>query len=300
MAKHIFYIHGRNFKPDKDTLANNWQEAVYWGIDRDYGKEGTDMLLDTKQTVIYYGDLSNKFLLDTGGEYDMPADIKDREQSLEKLKKYHYNQFTRSNYLTLNKISDWGKKLADIFSTPLSYIGLGELLVGKVAPDLKQYWKSDSSWGSDVRWRLTEPLVKALEEGDEVLLVAHSLGTMIAYDVLWKLSYYGEYQHLRDKKIDFITLGSPLGDRNVMSHLKGNKNVGSRKYPNNINQWINVAADDDFVSHVDKLSSRFANIIEDKFIYNLSIRFNKSNPHHGAGYLISPVTAYYINDWLYE
>lgn len=300
MAKHIFLIHGRSFKPKQDILSFNWQDAMHWGIDRDYGKEGTDMLLDTKQTVIYYGDLSNEFLSDEGKEYDMPADTKDREQSLNKLKKYHYNQFTRTSYLNLENRFEWGKTLANLFSTPLNYIGLGGFLVGKVAPDLKQYWNPDSSWGSDVRWRLTDPLVKALEDGDDILLIGHSLGTMIAYDVLWKLSYYGEYKHLRDKKIDLITLGSPLGDKTVMDHLKGNKNTGSRKYPNNINQWINIAAEDDFVSHVDNLSNKFGNIIEDKFIYNLSMRFNKSNPHHGTGYLISPVTAYYINDWLYE
>ncbi len=300
MKKHIFFVHGRNFKPDQDTLAYNWQDAIHWGIDREYGREGTDMLLDAKQTVIYYGDLSNEFLYSKDKTYDMPSDIEDRTTALEKLKKYYYNQFTRSSYKKLPNVSDIGKQIAELFSTALYYLGLGNIVVGKVAPDMKQYWNPDSSWGSDVRWRLTEPLVKALEDGDEILIVSHSLGTMIAYDVLWKLSYYGEYQHLRDKQIDLITLGSPLGDRNVIKNLKGSNNTGSRKYPNNINKWINISAADDYVSHVDKLNDKFENTIEDKSIYNLSVRFNKSNPHHGAGYLISPMTAYHINEWLYE
>ncbi|SVD18470.1 uncharacterized protein METZ01_LOCUS371324, partial [marine metagenome] len=41
---------------------------------------------------------------------------------------------------------------------------------------------------------MTEPLAKALSQDDDILILSHSLGTVIAYDVLWKFSYYGEWQ----------------------------------------------------------------------------------------------------------
>ena len=63
---------------------------------------------------------------------------------------------------------------------------------------------------------MTEPLAKALSQDDDILILSHSLGTVIAYDVLWKFSYCGEWQDIRNKKVSMlVTLGSPLGDEAV-------------------------------------------------------------------------------------
>lgn len=93
-----------------------------------------------------------------------------------------------------------------------------------VAPDMAHYWNEDTYFGSDVRHRLMVELKEALDNQDDVMIVSHSLGTMISYDVLWKLSHYGEYRHDygADKKVNLLlTLGSPLGDENVKDRLKG-------------------------------------------------------------------------------
>jgi len=300
MAKHIFLIHGRDFKPDQQSLTDIWMNAIRSGINRDFGDDDTKIFDDIQKTFIYYGDLSNKFLAKKNIKYNMAIDKNDREISLNKLKSYGYNQFVHSIYHDLYKRSGLYKFIANIISAPLYYVGLGSWLISSIAPDMREYWNRNSSWGSDVRDRLTQPLIKALEAGDEVLIISHSMGTMIAYDVLWKLSYYGEYKHLREKKIDLITMGSPLGDINIKNNLKGAKLSGSRRYPININEWINIAAVDDYVSHADRLDNNFGNIISDKLMYNLSLRFNKSNPHNSAGYLISPVTVNHIGNWIQE
>ena len=75
-------------------------------------------------------------------------------------------------------------------------------------------------FGSDLRARLTEPLQAAVEKGDDIMLIAHSLGTMISYDVLWKFSHYYEYRKLRENGRapminTFLTLGTPLGNKTV-------------------------------------------------------------------------------------
>ena len=88
---------------------------------------------------------------------------------------------------------------------------------------MAHYWNGDSYFASDVRSRLTPVLKKALDRGDDIMLVGHSLGSMICFDNLWKLSHYGEYRRLCMALIKtlFVTLGSPLADENVKQQLKG-------------------------------------------------------------------------------
>ncbi|PCI60732.1 MAG: hypothetical protein COB34_02015, partial [Methylophilaceae bacterium] len=72
----------------------------------------------------------------------------------------------------------------------------------------------ESSFGSAVRFRMIEPLKQALSSGEETLVLAHSLGSILAWDTLWKFSRTGEYRSdFADKKVDlFLTIGCPLGD----------------------------------------------------------------------------------------
>ncbi len=297
MAKHIIFIHGRHFKPAASSLEYIWLRALREGISRDFGKDGVDKLNTIKQSVIYYGDLSNEFLYNEGMKYNERYDVSDRQSSLNNLESYKTKDFNKSTYKNLYERNGTMKILANMFSNILAIFGLGELIIGKYAPDIKEYWNSDSSWGSDIRERLTTPLVKALEDDDEILIIAHSLGAMVAYDVFWKLSYYGEYKHLRDKKVNFVTIGSPLGDPTVKKKLKGH-GKGTRAYPSNINKWFNVAAADDYISHVDHIDCKFDNPIDDIQMYNIAMRYTKSNPHHNAGYLISPSVSRIVADWM--
>ena len=169
------------------------------------------------------------------------------------------------------------------------------------------YWDLDTAYGSDVRWRLTVPLAEALGRNDDILLISHSLGTTVAYDVLWKFSHYGEYQHIRDRTLSLlVTLGSPLGDETVKNNLKGSGAGGLRRYPHNIGNWINIAAEDDYISHDEEIANDYqkmlrSNLVEsinDHKIYNLALRHGKSNPHHAVGYLIHPTVSQIVADWL--
>ena len=147
-----------------------------------------------------------------------------------------------------------------------------------------------------------------MDRDDTILVIAHSLGTMIAYDTFWKFSRTGEYRPgYTSKKIDlFITIGSPLGDETVKGQLKGMQARGKRRYPSNIRRWINIAAEDDYIAHDEDIADDFRKMtdwglvdsIVDHRIYNLAVRNRKSNPHHGAGYLIHPVVADALASWL--
>jgi len=316
MSKKIILVHGRSYKPNKKILKRNWIDATQYGINRDFGEKELAKFnqLKPKIEMAYYGDLSNDFLSKHGDglwtEQREKDDIADRKEALLALKKYGARDFTKRNYNKIRDLSDVLKEAAaNILSGPLSIFGIGDDLVEMVAPDMGHYWNLDDEFGSNVRWRLTEILTKAMGAGEDILLVAHSLGTIVCYDVLWKISHYGEYKKLREKgykNITLITIGSPLGDENVKDQLKGADASGYRRYPQNIKRWINFAAEDDFISHDSTVKNDFRDMkkfgldpnISDKEIYNMSIREGNSNPHHSTGYLIHPKFSQAVVSWL--
>jgi hypothetical protein len=70
--------------------------------------------------------------------------------------------------------------------------------------------------------------------------------------------------------------------------------------------WRNVSAEDDYLCHDNTLADdyremlnlRLVSSIRDYHIYNLAVRYGKSNPHSSLGYLIHPRVAKIVADWL--
>ena len=302
MGKTIILIHGRSFKPPKNPLKRLWVEALRWGIERDHPNKSA-AFDDASLEFVYYGNISNEFL--GSPDYD---DTADRRNTLDALKEYGKNDFNKKEYKKLPGRAPWQEGLADTFAGFLNAIRLSDHFIQGVAPDMQEYWNPDSKYGSEVRYPMIAPLRRAMKRDDEILVISHSLGTMISYDTFWKFCRYGEYRpDYTEKKIQlWITLGSPLADETVKRHLKGAKASGYWRYPSNVVRWVNVAAEDDFISHDGKVANDYAEMkglglidsITDKRIFNLAVRDGKSNPHHGAGYLIHPFVAGLVAGWL--
>ena len=309
MTKVLFFIHGRSFKPPKAKLKKLWFDAVEAGLKRDVAASKLTAFRRLKKEFVYYGDISNTFLKKAEKK---PAnfntdDSVSRRVTLNQLKTYSANQFTKRTYNKLPGKSAAGEALADLFGGVAAFFHLGNPLIEAIAPDMREYWNCDTKFGSDVRATLSDPLAKALRAGHKIMLISHSLGTVISYDTLWKFSYYSEYKDIRDRKLDrFVTLGSPLADETVKQNLKGAKASGSRRYPANIRRWINFAAEDDYIAHDEKVRNDFkgmlkhdlVQLIQDHRLYNLAVRNGTSNPHHGGGYLIHPKVTKLIADWI--
>ena len=158
--------------------------------------------------------------------------------------------------------------------------------------------------GSQVREQLKQELRPLLENGDNILLIGHSLGSVIAFDTLWALS---QLEHLPGKIDLFLTLGSPLGMNYVQRRLMGNNKDGEHKYPTNIQDWVNIAADGD-VTALDRtfaddfgemLTLGVVDSIEDhcEGVYNYFHDENGLNCHRDYGYLVNPVVGSTIADW---
>ncbi len=305
MAKRIIFIHGRAQKPNKENLKKLWYQAVQFGLNRSFGSEAETAFKSVKKDFVYFGDLSNELL-------KLPdEDPTSRFKALEVLQSYSSSQFTRKKYKEVSEAGFIKEALADTFSALFGSIGLAEPLITKVAPDMAHYWNEGSYFGSNVRHRLTPCLKRAFDRNDQIMLVSHSLGTMISFDNLWKFSHYGEYRsdYGSNKKIDlFVTMGSPLGDENVKARLKGRNSKGAFKYPTNISRWYNFSAEDDYISHDSRLKNDYKEMMELGLlgepikdchpIYNLNVRNGKSNPHSSIGYLINPKFSELLNEWL--
>jgi hypothetical protein len=306
MNKTIILIHGRNFKPPRHALEELWFDALRHGVKRDF-PEKWDAYEGATREFVYYGDYNNDFLSKALGQ-PTPDDTESRLLTLEQLKTYKNTQFQKRTYESLPGV-DWKKEFfANMFAGILGSVGLSEPAITHVAPDMREYWNDETQFGSDVRYPMIDPLRKAMDRNDKILVIAYSLGSMIAYDTFWKFCHMGEYRpDYCDKKINlFITIGAPLADETVKRKLKGASISGHRRYPNNIDRWINFAAEDDYISHDGRIANDFREMkdwklirsIADRRIYNLAVRDGKSNPHHAVGYLVHPQVVAAVAKWL--
>lgn len=232
-------IHGRSTKPAKDKHAKLLKQALLQGlkrVDPQKAQKVQDGIIPVD--YIYYGDVNNRILAEDSA--DTKATLEDQDpafnnapclpdtgydaaiQDLLKFKKFNkaeYNKVKREN-----EDMSWRDNLARLGST-LSAIAtatlLNEVVIKYATADLGSYLMHRKT-GSEIRERLQKPLKDALLNGDDVCLVAHSMGTMVAYDVLWKFSRMSEYRDVQnaDNPVSiWLTLGAPLGEAGVKANL---------------------------------------------------------------------------------
>lgn len=116
--------------------------------------------------------------------------------------------------------------------------------------------------------------------GGPFVVVAHSQGSMIAYEVLRQLDRAEVQVPL------FVTIGSPLGlteVKDVFREWTGKKR-GKLPFPPCVDRWVNVADRLDPVALDTRLNNDFDGEIEDKSGWFANRRSPRS-PHSASGYL---------------
>lgn len=302
----IIMIHGRGLKPPKQDLEALWKEALFFAVKRDHPSK-LKLLEKARIEFVYYGHYSNAFLT---GKSELPdSDIKDREDALFRLTRYRANEFTEKNYKTLPGYSPRSEAISSGIGAIVQKLHVGRQMVALYARDLREYWDSDVRFGKKVRAKLADPLRQAMDRKNRILVISHSLGSMIAYDVFWMFSRSGQYKDTRyaDRKINkWITLGSPLGEETAQNALMGSDAQGLEKFPSNIGAWLNICAVDDYICGQSCIYEQYRQMIEhgliesiqDKQIYNLAVRAGKSSPHSATGYLSHPEVSHAVSNWL--
>jgi hypothetical protein len=162
--------------------------------------------------------------------------------------------------------------------------------------------KSDSLVKDEIRLKLINTLKK--HSGKDILLITHSMGSIVSYDVL----IHSE----NDVKIDsLVTMGSPLGIPFMFDKLKNELSKvpdddNRLRTPENIlTEWINLADLADKLAQkaglrkIFKMNSREVGP-DIKLIYNDYESEGIENPHKSFGYLRTPELAHIVNDFLHR
>ncbi len=173
--------------------------------------------------------------------------------------------------------------------------------------EARRYLHDHEGIASDIRSSLAEVLIKASHDGETVLLIGHSLGSVIAYDTLWELTHKREAKQLR---IDmFLTMGSPLATRFVLRRLHGARYNGSGRYPHNIVRWENFSARGDLTALHPRLKPYFGEMLtlellqwlhDHDGLYNHFRGEVGLNVHEAYGYLANRTVARCIAGWLQQ
>lgn len=304
----LLLVHGRDFKPSAEVHMDLSMAALRSGIERDC----PDLLASfdaVQKSTAWYGDLNAEVLHDRGKQYDEKLDIGDRQNVLTALREIKARKrFGIRQYDQLPGKSAVPEAFVSVAAPVLGAIGLSGPMIKSVSKDFAQYFDRKSDYATKVRERLRERLCELLDRGDRIALLSHGTGSVVAYDVLWQLSHDPELKEkYGDKKVElWMTLGAPLGDSNIRKRLLGAKEKAATRYPLNIISWHNVAAEDDYTCHDNTLADdykmmlqqRIISSVHDHRIFNLAVRYGKSNPHSSIGYYIHPRISKILADWL--
>ena len=289
----IIYVPGLLPKPDRDTHRAALLRCLLAGIQRVDEQVANDIASCSEcfdivaWTYDFYG-RHRDFQLDAASVDDVvgkdEANRRDKEEAL-----------------------SWGRRLGRWL------YNLGDLvpfLIPHIASertelhlrDLRRYTRNRNGVAEQARESLKKPLRAASEANRPILLIGHSMGSVIAYESLWQMSH-ADKESLR---IDlFLTMGSPLGQRYIQKRLKGFGASGARRYPDNIRYWTNLSSVGDLTAIDPQLRDDFGAMIElglvdtidDRELYNW-FRFNgRLNTHSEYGYLVNPETARIVSDW---
>ncbi|MCL4791655.1 MAG: hypothetical protein KJ040_06330 [Gammaproteobacteria bacterium] len=172
--------------------------------------------------------------------------------------------------------------------------------------DSVRYFDNRDGIADRIRALLAAELQAAWAAGDRVLLMAHSLGSVIAWDTLWNLSHVARPAGAAGGIDLFLTLGSPLGTRFVRRRLLGARASGARRYPQGIHRWRNLAALGDLTALGHRFADDYAEMLRLGLVREITDQTDLINPFRGAeglnvhkcyGYFVNTITGAAIADW---
>lgn len=127
----------------------------------------------------------------------------------------------------------------------------------------------------DKRERCRQAVAETVRRNRPKVVIAHSLGSVVAYETLWANP---------DLRIDLlITLGSPLGMRNVIfEHLLPAPVNGRGERPPGVRRWVNIADKDDIAAIPPGLGGCFAGVDAEELVNLDWIDFHTAEKYLGC------------------
>jgi len=222
MGKIIIGIHGLSNKPEAKVLREDWNKAILEGLQKNAKIEIDSIPFE----LVYWANVM----------YDQPLpNAEYREAKPGSLKRYEEGWW---DYLR-EKVLSFGGDVLDTLKQTYGIDEAADLVLKAALDDLYQYYTV-----LEKRAKLRSLLKQVLlaNQDQRIMLVAHSMGCIVAYDVLRELG-----EETKSVAIDyFVTLGSPLGLPHVKYKVLQEHAVA--RTPSNVKRWTNLADRRDFVA----------------------------------------------------
>ena len=310
MTAIIVGIHGLANKPEKDKLKEYWGKSIREGLLKNCKLEKADYQFE----MVHWADLLYSRPLHEDPDFDFDSLYNTqpyREAADGALKEYKDSWRDDARAIA----SAVGGKVADMLDEHFGMDGLGKFLIRNKLRDLDFYYDEDrqianrSGKKQQARRVLKDELKNTLlniDRGDGPLIViGHSMGSIIAYDVLREIGRKNP-----EFTVDhFVTIGSPLGlplvKLNVDRHNRGRADEDRVRTPTVVRgSWINYADRKDPVSFDNHLrddygKNRHGIRVEDDIVLNDYVDDKgKRNPHKSYGYLRTPELSKFLNQFV--
>jgi hypothetical protein len=284
MRSRIIGIHGLNDKPAPDVLRRWWRQSLQEGLARNCDLPGATFDFQ----LVYWADLEH-------AEAVAPDDDPEPYKRLKGEGPFLRHAGALQHKLAALGLEGFGK-LASALSRAPVLSDMVEQAVEKRAPDLFRY-QNDAVLRRAIRERFLVVLRKAQKDDLRTMLIAHSMGSLIAFDVL--------LAHPELRVDHLVSVGSPLGLGEVKAHSR--REFGRLRVPEGVGRWDNFSDQRDPIAALDmRLSSDFpANSrgvgITDHTVRNLYVGpSGKPNPHKIYGYLRTPEVSVTVAAFLGE
>lgn len=231
----IVGIHGLANKPEENILSKWWRLSIEEGLRKNENVSDPDFDFD----MVYWANqlYKNPLHHDEDFYFDQHFNNEPYVEAVAGTLKSKRDGLLDS---VIAGAFDLGGETLDLMKEKLGLDSLADAFLGKLLKDLSLYYQDEGKRNS-LRSTLTQALLA--NQGRKIMLVAHSMGTIIAYDVLTLLG-----QSNPDFEIDhFVTIGSPLGIPHVKGKIieefthRGNENERVRTPSVVKNRWVNFA-----------------------------------------------------------
>ncbi|MFQ5574312.1 MAG: esterase/lipase family protein [Terriglobia bacterium] len=273
MSYVIVGIHGLANKPPAKVLEKWWRQAILEGLARNCGN--TEQMIEF--TIVYWAHNLHDPLQDPGN-MDEPYVKAEGSGPLKTYKDGWCDDVVAGVLGIAGLTLDAAKR----------YLGISELadrVLHAKLNDLSNYYKNRK-----IREKLRSTLetkLKALK-GKRVMLIAHSMGSIIAYDVLRIIGRKDPNYRLDH----FVTIGSPLGLPHVKDRIYRENHLV--RTPTVVRKWTNFSERRDPVALDVHLANDYEpndhgiQVKDDLIINGYVGKGGEPNYHKSYGYLRTP------------
>lgn len=310
MAAVIVGIHGLANKPAKQVLAGWWDRSIREGLAVTCKKPKPDYQFE----MVYWADLlyANTLHRKKGFDFDPLYNKEPYRKARKNALVEHDDGWVDEARRIFNAGAG---KVFDLIDKHFGADALSKVVIDKVLRDLSFYYddkrkivnRNGQMWLARrvLMDELKNSLLGIQRDGRELILIAHSMGSIIAYDVLREIGR-------KDPKfkIDrFVTIGSPLGlptvKLNVYEANKRRAKTDHVRTPSVVRKtWINFADRHDPVCFDNHLSDDYGankhkvKVVDDIILNDYVGQGGRRNAHKSYGYLRTPEMSNFLNQFV--